>query len=75
MLNLYANADRRGFLSLVASKPNNDLNEVMADNRKIISTFAVLSILIISVIANGSQYQTNFELQKQSTIASYTSMV
>ncbi len=74
MLNLYANETRGGIMSLVTNKAKlsaaNDVN-----NRRIITTFSVVGLLVLSVIANGSQAQARFEQQQQSEIASYTSVL
>jgi len=74
MFNLYKNAiDPNGFIALV-SKGENVISEKQArENRWIVSSVAALSILIVSVIANGSQAQSNFEAQQFATIASYSS--
>lgn len=63
MFNLYANEDQNGIMSLLGSKSVKDNSK---ENSRIISSFAVLSLLILSVIANGSQAQTSFELQQAS---------
>lgn len=75
MFNLYKNSDVNNFMNLVRN--DNSANEEVFENksRKIASGFAVLSLLILSVIANGSQHQQNVELQKQSTMASYSSVI
>ena len=76
MFNLYANSiSSDGFLGLVSKNVERNNKEFEINNRKILSGFAVVSLLIISVIANGSQYQANFELQKQATIASYSNAI
>lgn len=76
MFNLYANSTSSdSFLGLVSKNIDNDKEGFEINNRKILSGFAVVSLLILSVIANGSQYQINFEQQKQATIASYSNAV
>ncbi|MBL4602187.1 MAG: hypothetical protein JKY84_05545 [Emcibacteraceae bacterium] len=44
-------------------------------SQRIVSGFAVVSLLILSVIVNGSQYQTSVEAQKLTTLASYSSVI
>ena len=74
MLNLYANQDQNGIMSLLGKNTPDNSHEIETNNRRIVSGFAVLSLLILSVIANGSQYQTSFEQQRQSTISSYSTV-
>ena len=53
MLNLYANAiDQNGFMSLVSKNGNDNSKYFESQNRKIISSFAVVSLIVLSVIAN-----------------------
>ena len=61
MFNLYANETPNGIMTLLGSNSSKDNSK---ENSRIISSFAVLSLLILSVIANGSQAQTSFELQQ-----------
>ncbi len=76
MFNLYANAiNPDGFISLVSKNTNNTNEDHTISNRKILSGFAVASLLIVSVMANGSQSQKNAEYQEFAKLASYTSSV
>jgi len=53
MLNLYANAiDQNGFMSLVSKNVNDNTRYFERQNRKIISSFAVVSFIVLSAIAN-----------------------
>ncbi len=75
MFNLYKNAiDPNSFIGLVGNgkTANNEKHE--RENRWIVSSIAALSLLILSVIANGSQAQTSFETQQFATLASYSSV-
>ncbi len=73
MLNLYANETRNGIMKLVGKTEKTNVADINVENRRVLSSFAVLSLLILSVIANGSQVQASFEQQQQATIASFTS--
>lgn len=76
MFNLYANSiDPNGFISLVSKNADVTTEENRISNRKILSGFAVASLLIISVMANGSQSQKIAEYQELAKLASYTSTV
>lgn len=75
LFNLYKNSDGDNFMNLV--RKNNSINEQAFENKSriIASDFAVLSLVILTVIANGSQLQQSVEHQKQSTVASYSSVI
>ena len=76
MLNLYRNSiDPNGFISLVSKNTENTTEEHRISSRKILSGFAVASLLIVSVMANGSQSQKIAEFQEFAKIASYTTSV
>lgn len=76
MFNLYATSTGSdSFLRLMNKDVENNKKEFEIKSRKILSGFAVASLLILSVIANGSQHQISFEQQKQATIASYSSAI
>ena len=65
MFNLYANSiDPNGFISLVSNNKEVSSEENRISNRKILSGFAVASLLIVSVTANGSQSQKIAEYQE-----------
>ncbi len=76
MFNLNKDAvDQNGFISLV-SKGTKTINEKHErESRWIVSSLAVLSLLVVSLIANGSQAQTKFEEQQIASIVSYNSVV
>ncbi|MEZ5757981.1 MAG: hypothetical protein R3D86_07155 [Emcibacteraceae bacterium] len=64
MLNLYKNAiSPNSFLGLVGNKPQADTKILENNNRRIFAGFAVLSLLILSVISNGSQHQLGFGIE------------
>jgi len=76
MYNLYANSiDPNGFISLVSNNKEVSSEENRISNRKILSGFAVASLLIVSVMVNGSQSQKIAEYQEFAKLASYTSSV
>lgn len=76
MLNLYANSiNPNGFISLVKNTVEKNDPDFSHENRKIISTFIIASILVLAFITNGTQFQKNFELAKMSEIATYTSTI
>lgn len=76
MFNLYSDSiDPNGFISLVSKTADNTNEEHRLSNRKILSGFAVASLLIVSVMANGSQSQKIAEIQQFAKIASYTTSV
>ncbi len=71
MFNLYANSiDPNGFISLVSNNKEVTSEENRISNRKILSGFAVASLLIVSVMA-----QKIAEYQEFARLASYTSSV
>lgn len=75
MLNLYTNAiDNNGFMGLVNRNENVNVEEQENKSRKIVTGFAVLSLLVVSMIVNGTQHQTSVEVQKLATIASYSTL-
>lgn len=75
MLNLYTNAiDTNGFIGLANKNENVNVDEQQIKSRDIVTGFAVLSLLVVSMIVNGTQYQTNVEAQKVATIASYSTL-
>ncbi|HPF47457.1 MAG: hypothetical protein KDF58_06150 [Alphaproteobacteria bacterium] len=64
MLNLYKHAiSPDSFLGLVANRPQSDAKILENNNRRIFTGFAVLSLLILSVIADGSQHQLGFGIE------------
>ncbi|MBL4602765.1 MAG: hypothetical protein JKY84_08470 [Emcibacteraceae bacterium] len=72
MFNLYNNSiNQNGFMGLVSKNVTANSQDHAINSRKIVSGFAIVSLLVLSVIANGSQYQTSVEAQKLATIASY----
>ena len=72
MFNLYNNSiNQNGFMGLVSKNVAINSQDNAVNSRKIISGFAIVSLLVLSMIANGSQYQTSVEAQKLATIASY----
>lgn len=76
MFNLYANSiDPNGFISLVSKNSDVTTEEHRISSRNILSGFAIASLLIVSVMANGSQSQRIAEFQEFAKIASYTSSV
>ena len=75
MFNLYTNETKDGFMGLVAKKEHSSASAHEIDNRRILSGFAVVSLLVLSVIANGSQYQTSVETQRVASIASHTAVI
>ena len=75
MFNLYTTETKDGFMGLVSNKVTSTKPEHEIDNRRIVAGFAIISLLVLSVIANGSQYQTNLEQQRYATIASHTTVI
>lgn len=76
MFNLYTNAiDPNGFMGLVSKNINANDHETEVESRKIITGFALASVLIISLIANGSLSQQLSAVQKNTAIASYATLV
>jgi hypothetical protein len=76
MFNLYKNSiNPDGFIALVGTNVNATTDAHAIDSRKIVSGFAIVSLLIMSVMANGSQSQKISEFQKLATINSYTASV
>lgn len=75
MFNLYKNAiDPNSFIGLVGKGNNVNSVKQERENRWIISAIATLSLLIMSVIANGSQAQSSFEAEHLAVVASYSSV-
>ena len=73
MFNLYNDAvDQNGFMGLVGKGEKAISEKEAKENRWIVSSFAVFSVLIISVISNGSQAQAGFEAQKFAKLASHS---
>jgi|TARA_R110002096_G_scaffold435548_1_gene661436 hypothetical protein len=71
MFNLYANAiDADGFMGLVSNNVKPNSKEFEIDSRKIISGFAIISLLILSVITSGSQSQLGMGQDNPSSIVS-----
>mgnify|MGYP000743008002 CR=1 FL=1 len=71
MFNLYAKAiDRNGFMGLIGDNVNTNSTEFEIDNRKIVSGFAIVSLLILSAITSGSQSQLGFDQVNPATIVS-----
>ena len=76
MLNLYANAiDQNGFISLVSKDVNDNSKDFKRQNRMVISSFAVVSLIVLSVITNGVEFQQNVEQEKMATMTSYINAV
>lgn len=75
MFNLYKNAvDQNSFIGLVNKSEKTISGKEVNENRWIVSSFLTISVLILSVIANGSQAQARFETQKLASIASYSNI-
>lgn len=71
MFNLYSNAiDADGFMGLVSNNVNTNSKEFEIDNRKIVAGFAIVSLLILSVITSGSQSQVGMGQNNPSSIVS-----
>lgn len=71
MLNLYTDAiNPNGFISLVSKSNQSNIKIFERENRKIISAFAVVSLIVISAISNGAQFQQNFELERMTSFTS-----
>ncbi len=75
MLNLYTNETKDGFMGLVAKRGASSSTAHEIDNRRILSGFAIVSLLVLSVIANGSQHQISVEQQRVASIASHTAVI
>ncbi|MBT6329884.1 MAG: hypothetical protein HOJ34_08890 [Kordiimonadaceae bacterium] len=76
MFNLYSNAiDSDGFMGLVSKNNNTTDKKYESASRRVVSDFTVLSLLILAAISSGSENQLNNEIQKISTITSYTSVI
>ncbi len=76
MLNLYANAiDQNGFMSLVSKNVNDNSKYFESQNRKIISSFVVVSLIFLLVITSGVEFQQNVEQEKLATMTSYINAV
>lgn len=72
MFNLYTNAiDQNGFMALVTKNVNVTSSDHLLKSKRIITSFAIVGILVLSIIANGTQQQVNAEAQKIATVASY----
>jgi len=75
MFNLYKDAiDQNGFMGLVSKNVTAVSKYHQADSRRIVSGFAIVSLLVLSVIANGSQHQTSIKTQTVATIDSYSTV-
>lgn len=58
MFNLYSNAiDTNGFINLVSKKRITKSSNYQNNNRKIISLFAVASLMVITLINSGVEFQ------------------
>ncbi len=76
MLNLYTDAiDPNGFMSLVSKNVNTTTKIFERENRKIITSFAIISLIVLSAISNGVQFQQNFEQERASKVISLTSAI
>lgn len=72
MFNLYTDAiDQNGFMALVSKNVNVTSSDHVLKSKRIITSFAVFSLLVLSIIANGTQQQVSAETQKIATAASY----
>lgn len=75
MFNLYKNAvDQNSFIGLVNKSEKIISEKEINENRWIVSSFVAISVLVLSVIANGSQSQARFEAQKLASLASYSNI-
>lgn len=73
MFNLYADAiDPNGFMGLVSKNINANDPGTEVESRKIIASFTIVSVLVLSIIATDTISQ---QFTKASTAASYTSAV
>jgi len=86
MFNLYSNTTSPdSFLGLVAKKQDPYAEKFENDSRRVVTHtmaqvqavtgFAVASLLVISLIANGSQAQSNFEMQTPTASSSYSNVI
>ncbi len=75
MFNLYTNEHRNGFMGLVGAKAKTISYGRKTENGKIISTFELLGLLVLFVIANVSQYQTDIKQRSHAEITTYISVV
>jgi|TARA_R110002096_G_scaffold367840_1_gene561095 hypothetical protein len=73
MFNLYTNAiDQNGFMGLVSKNSNSVSKNQKIKNRRIVSGFVIVGMLVLTVISTGSQNQIKTELEQRT---SYTSIV
>ena len=73
MFNLYTNAiDQNGFMGLVNKNINDVSKTQKVENRRILSGFVILSMLVLTVISTGSQNQIKTGLDQKT---SYVSVV
>ena len=73
MFNLYTNAiDQNGFMGLVSKNINAVSKSHNLKNRRIVSGFVIVGMLVVTVISTGSQNQIKTELEQRT---SYSSIV
>ncbi|MCC3862141.1 hypothetical protein [Pseudemcibacter aquimaris] len=76
MFNLYADAiDQDGFMGLVSKNTNEISESDIEKSNSIIASFAIASLLLVSVMVNGAQSQKLVELEQLASIGSYSSIV
>lgn len=75
MFNLYTNEHRNGFIGLAVAKAKTISYGRKTENGKIISTFELLGLLVLFVIASVSQYQTDIKQRNHAEMTTYTSVV
>lgn len=76
MFNLYSDAiDQDGFMGLVSKNANEISERETESSNNIIASFAIASLLLVSVMANGAQSQKLVELEQLASINSYAASV
>jgi hypothetical protein len=76
MFNLYKNSiNPNGFMGLVSNNIDTTTADHAIDSRRIVSGFAVMSLLVMSLMASGSQTQKISGYQNLAVITSSTASV
>ena len=71
MFNLYTNAiDQNGFMGLVSKNINAVSKSQNIENRRIVSGFVIVGMLVVTVISTGSQNQIKTELEQRTLYSS-----
>jgi hypothetical protein len=69
MFNLYTHATNpNGFMALVKNYGNTVTHNDEINNRKIVFSFAIAGLIILSAISNGTEFQYALELDRANAI-------